>query len=259
MKRQTENPADDYAEIAEFYDLEHDQFQDDIGMYRNVVEMVGDPVVEFACGSGRILAGLARPGRRMTGVDTSNVMLDRCRARFANAGDPPILIQQDMATIELPPGQAGVVIIGLNSLMHSSGSDSQLNTLASAHRALDPRGLLVIDLFNPLLAIHDTGDGRVRLEGTFQNARGESVSKFSSQEVDLAAQVIQTQIWYDAFASGSPVIRHQTSTSLRFLFRSELEYMLRAAGFPSMHFYGTYDLDEYSSQTPRLIVFAERS
>ncbi len=255
----TPGSGDEYAEIAEFYDLEHDFYLDDIPMYQQIVDMVGDPVVEFACGSGRVLAKLAEPGRRLTGIDSSGIMLERCRSRFASLSDGPELIHGDMASAQLASGTYGVVLIALNSLMHAGSAEHQLETLQNAFDALDPRGLLVIDVLNPLAQIYDTGDSRVRKEGTSATVTGESISKFSSQEIDLAEQQIKTSIWYDIVDAAGAIRRITTSMELRFVFRSELELMLSAAGFASTQFYGTYDLDPYITASPRLIAMAEKT
>jgi hypothetical protein len=59
---------DAYASIAEFYDLEHDAFVDDVGFYLQYVESAGDPVLELACGSHRG-GGVSRHWRRYLKTD----------------------------------------------------------------------------------------------------------------------------------------------------------------------------------------------
>ena len=51
-----------------------------------------------------------------------------------------------------PGGPFGLVIFSLNGLMHLSTMAEQRAALASARRALDPRGMLVIDALNPTLS-----------------------------------------------------------------------------------------------------------
>jgi ubiquinone/menaquinone biosynthesis C-methylase UbiE len=259
VRRQTHHSADDYAQIAEFYDLEHDLFTDDLPMYRQVVDMVGDPVIELACGSGRILAALVEPGRRLTGVDQSHVMLERCRERMERLNDPATLIKANMADVELDQGTYGVAIIGLNSLMHATSSALVASVLANAYQALDPRGLLVIDLPNPHVQFGDGSDSGIRHEGTSRTVTGESISKFSSQRIDLGDQIVESTIWYDVVDATGALTRHLSEMTLRFLYKSELEQQLLRAGYPEVQFYGTYELDPFSGTSPRLIAFAERS
>ncbi len=63
--------ADAYASIAEMYDLEHADYDEDIGLYLNFASVVGDPILELGCGTGRILAPLAEAGHRLIGLDVS--------------------------------------------------------------------------------------------------------------------------------------------------------------------------------------------
>ena len=71
---------DPYAELPELYDLEHAGFSDDVELYLRLAEVVGDPILELGCGTGRVLAPLAAAGHRITGIDRSRPMLDRARA-----------------------------------------------------------------------------------------------------------------------------------------------------------------------------------
>ena len=63
--------VDPYAELPELYDLEHAGFTEDIDLYLRLAEVVGDPILELGCGTGRVLGPLAAAGHRITGVDRS--------------------------------------------------------------------------------------------------------------------------------------------------------------------------------------------
>jgi SAM-dependent methyltransferase len=65
---------DPYAELPELYDLEHAGLTEDIDLYLRLAEVVGDPILELGCGTGRVLGPLAAAGNRITGV------LKRCSA-----------------------------------------------------------------------------------------------------------------------------------------------------------------------------------
>src|SRR5215218_9993165 len=83
---------DPYAEIPELYDLEHAGFSEDVDLYLRLAEVVGDPILELGCGTGRVLGALAAAGNRVTGVDRSGPMLDRARSALQthvqSSGDP---------------------------------------------------------------------------------------------------------------------------------------------------------------------------
>ena len=71
---------DPYADLPDLYDLEHAGFSDDVELYLRLAEVVGDPVLELGCGTGRVLVPLAAAGHLITGIDRSRPMLNRARA-----------------------------------------------------------------------------------------------------------------------------------------------------------------------------------
>src|SRR5919106_1509803 len=85
---------------ADFEDP-HAGFSDDIELYLRLAEVVGDPILELGCGTGRVLAPLAAAGHRVTGIDRSRAMLERARATLqAQAGNllPRVTISEGSMT-----------------------------------------------------------------------------------------------------------------------------------------------------------------
>lgn len=251
---------DTYAEIAELYDLEHASYEDDIDFYLNYVESVGDPVLELGCGTGRLLEPIAEAGFRVTGVDLSESMLKRAADAITLAGHTELvqLHQGDMTRAnEAPGGPFGIVIVGLNGLLHVADFNAQRRLLANARTALDPRGLLLIDVLNPTPETLRGFDHSLIHEGTWSTNDGTRVDKFSSRRVSPATQVISTELWYDLTAPDGSVRRIATSMPMRYVHRAELELMLELSGFVEWQIYGSYDLDEFGDHSERLIVAAE--
>src|SRR5437762_3976376 len=93
----------EYDIIAPFYDIEHDRFSEDLDMYRNYAELSGGKILELACGSGRVLLPLAQEGYKLTGVDSSEKMLELAQQRLQEKelADHCQLITQDMRKLHL--------------------------------------------------------------------------------------------------------------------------------------------------------------
>lgn len=254
--RQQPDVSDPYQAIAAYYDAEHDQFTDDLVMYRHLAEMADGPILELACGSGRILEAVIEQEHPVTGIDTSAIMIERCRARFAERDRKPHLQVGSMVDRVADPGSQSLVIIGLSSLHHVVTQSEQRSALQAASDALRTGGMLVLDLLNPFVAL--TGpDERVSLETTLEIPDG-TLQKFSVQTIDPAEQHIRHTVWYDLTSSGGAVQRVQTTMDLRVVFPSELELLLELAGLTSWQIYGSYDLDSFDASSPRLIVMAEK-
>ncbi|HEX5498487.1 MAG TPA: class I SAM-dependent methyltransferase, partial [Thermomicrobiales bacterium] len=181
---------DPYAAIAELYDQEHADWADDLDFFLNVARVVGDPILELGCGTGRLLVPLAEAGFRVVGVDRSPAMLARAERFAAEAGvaDQVALVETGMTDIDhVPGGPFGLVLIPLNGLLHLASAVEQRQALAAARRSLDPRGQLVLDLFNPTPDTLRPFDGGVVHEGRWTLADGGRIDKFSARRVSPAA------------------------------------------------------------------------
>jgi SAM-dependent methyltransferase len=257
-----ESPAipDPYAAISELYDLEHDDFDADIELLLNFAEVVGDPILELGCGSGRLMIPLAEAGFRVTGLDNSRPMLERAEAAVLTAGveDRVTLFDGDMREADTAPGGPfGLVIFSLNSLMHLTTIEDQRAALTAARTALDPRGQLIIDTLNPSVEqVRHLLDGPHH-EGWWELPDGSIIDKWSHRKPSATPQVIDTLLWYDRTWPDGHVTRTRSAFPLRYVHPSELALMLELAGFVEPMFYGSYDLDPFDPESDRLLVTAE--
>ena len=258
MTSALDSASDGYRAIGEWYDAEHDPVVEDVALYLQLAEIVGDPILELGCGSGRIIAPLAAAGHDVTGVDRSASMLKRARHRLAASGsDDVALVLAEMDQLpDTLAGRHGLAILSHNTLLHATTSDAQRAVLTAARSALDPRGMLALDVINPIGGIATADDGRVTLEGRWE-LHGGSVAKFSTRSVDHSSQRIVTDIWYDHVDPRGVVHRTATRLELRYVTVSELLLQLELCGFVEPQVYGSYDLDPYSEVSPRIVVTAE--
>jgi ubiquinone/menaquinone biosynthesis C-methylase UbiE len=71
---------DDYLSAAEFYDyVVPYRERPDVAFYVEAATNSKGPVLEIGCGTGRVLIPVARAGIPITGIDSSESMLARCR------------------------------------------------------------------------------------------------------------------------------------------------------------------------------------
>ena len=253
---------DPYAELPDLYDLEHAGFSDDVELYLRLAEVVGDPILELGCGTGRVLVPLAAAGHRITWIDRSRPMLERARSTLemhaSSLSRRVTLSEGSMTEVECAPGGPfGLVIFSLNGLMHVSTMAGQRAALASARQALDPRGMLVIDVLNPTPELLSTLDGRVQHEGSWRESDGTVIDRFSARTHDSAEQRIDTELWYDLTDRENYIRRVRSAFPMRYLVASELSLLLEVSGFVEWKCYGSYDLDPFDDRSDRLIVTAE--
>jgi len=248
--------ADIYERIAELYDWEHDRYDEDLAFYRALAKRTGGPILELGCGTGRVLADLASQGHHCIGVDASPAMLARARQRLSTEGIDADLIEAPMQEFTVPR-TVSLAVIALDSFGHLSDQLDQLAALIEVHSALETDGVLVIDVSNG----NNRGDGRDELVHhiTAESDDGESViTKWVNRASDSSEQMDDLTYWYDV--TGPDGILHRTTVqfALRYFTRFEMTLLLERAGFAGEALYGSYDLEQFSAQSERLIVVARK-
>jgi SAM-dependent methyltransferase len=252
--------VDDYDIYARFYDLDLGGLDADLLMIEQFAARCGSPILELACGTGRVLLPLARQGYRATGVDISPAMLDVARRKVAAEGlaDRVTLVEQDMRHLTLE-ARFNLAFVAVNSFMHLPTASDQLAALTRIRQHLNPGGLLILDLFNPDLGKLLDFRGQVALDKEMVDPdTGHRLMKFRSEKVDLGQQMIYVTFMIDEVDAQGSVRRTLFPFTVHYLFRAELEHLLHRAGFAVEAIYGSYDLDDFSGDSEKMIAIAHR-
>src|ERR671922_1138435 len=146
-------PAD-WGAIARIYDLEPPACRGaELAFWHRLAAAGGGATLELASGSGRVAMALARKGHHVTGLELSERMLARARARTARLPDAVRArlrwIQGDMAAFELPGQRFTLVFVAYNSFWLLTDPARQAACLRCAARHLAVGGRLALDLFPP--------------------------------------------------------------------------------------------------------------
>lgn len=248
-----------YDSFVRYYDADVRNYTEDLSLYHEMAQRTGGPLLELMCGTGRILLPLAEAGYQVTGVDISSAMLDVARRKAASKGlsKNVTLIEGDVRSVALPANHFALVFVAINSFMHLEEVDDQLSALATIRHTLDPDGILVLDIFNPNPSHLASEDNRLVLERSY-TLEGRQVYKFVASESDMADQISHMTWMYDELDEHGQVHRQVVRFHMRWLYRYELEHLLARAGFLVESVYGSHQLDTYTAESERLIVFASR-
>jgi hypothetical protein len=142
--------------------------------------------------------------------------------------------------------------------MHLTTSADQLAALERIRAALQPGGILALDLFNPDLRTLAAQNGAVVLDKTFRLADGARVQKFVAQQADTAAQINYVTFIYDELDTEGRLRRSVLPFPMRWLYRYELEHLLARAGFALEALYGSYELEEYHAESELMLAVARK-
>jgi ubiquinone/menaquinone biosynthesis C-methylase UbiE len=133
--------------FAERYDEWSAHMTADVPFYVGLARAAEGPIVELAVGDGRVAIPVARAtGRRVIGLDTSQVMLDRAAARAAEAGVELDLRLADMRELSLDE-PAALVMCPARSLLHLPTWADRRRTFERVAASLRPGGRFAWNAF----------------------------------------------------------------------------------------------------------------
>ena len=142
----------DHDNLEEFrapedYDAEHGALDADGAFMVDFAAATGGPVLDIACGTGRIALPLARGGLRVTGIDLAPEMLERARAQ--SAGLPLQLHLADVRDFTLHDGPFACATMAGHAFQQMLTDADQRALFRCIHRHLAPGGLFAFDSRNP--------------------------------------------------------------------------------------------------------------
>lgn len=139
-----ESPESFYAQT---YDVCVSDWPGEIDFYRQLAKqssLDGFPVLELACGTGRVAIPLAEEGARVVGLGKSTAMLDVARKKSEGVANLR-WVEGDMRSFGL--GQTfGLILIPGHSFQNILTAEDQRSCLISIRRHLIPGGTLVVHL-----------------------------------------------------------------------------------------------------------------
>ncbi len=215
-------------------------------MYLALASASDGPILELACGSGRICIPLEEAGHDVTGVDIDKAMLDRARARGATK-----LVEADVTTLDLG-ARFDLVILGFNSLLvigngNGAAQEAALRTMASH---LTPDGRAVTDTWLPSDEDLEVYDGReVREWSRTDPATGDEVTKTVSATFDEQTRRATIHTHFDT-RNG----RVSRRDEVHFPTHEELLKMVESAGLDPQQIAGDYDMSPLEADSERVIV-----
>jgi SAM-dependent methyltransferase len=122
----------------------------ELAFYQGCIMRFGQPALDLACGTGRLLIPLLQAGLDVDGCDLSEDMLAHCRAKAAQAGLTTALYAQPMHALALPRRYRTIFICDSFGIGGQRQQDAE--ALGRCYDALEPGGALVFSHYLPYVA-----------------------------------------------------------------------------------------------------------
>ena len=246
---------DDYAP---FYDWENARTlgRRDVPFWRNLALRADGPVLELGCGTGRVSLPLGRAGVRLIGIDRSERMLARARARTKRArlSHRISLIRGDIRGTPLATRSFSMVMAPYGILQSLLRERDLTSTLNEVRRVLRPGGTFGIELVADLPAWGEYKK-RVSLEGWRGRRGGAHVTLVETVRQDRARHLtIFNQEFTERRGKTERVQRF--ALTFRTVSVPQMVRRLRKSGFEISALLGDYRGREWDSRADVWIILA---
>ncbi len=225
---------------------------DELAYYRAAIGRFGQPALDLACGTGRILLPLLAEGIDIDGVDVSPDMLAFALAHAQRDGLAPRLVPQAMHELDLPRTYRTILIC--DSFGIGGRRDHDRLALGAIRRHLEPEGALVFSLELPYDGLDERRWARW-LAGRRNDLpspwpeHGERRRTTDGDDLELLNRLgafdplrqverldIRARLWHD----GAVAAEEERSLLACVYFAQEVVAMLEAAGFGDIAVEGRY-------------------
>lgn len=235
--------------IVKYYDLAIGRSGEaETNWYLDKAKTFGSPVLDLACGTGRLAILLAQQGFEVTAIDNSEGMLnlfrDKLRRQPAEIGRRIRLYRQSMFDFDV--GTHFNTIICCDAFFHNSNIEEQTRCLQRVAAHLTPGGRFVFNLPNPtwdfILKSEQSGGKQFEERGRYplKGSQGTLLVE-QAQAGNTLDQTITTTIRITRYdAQGNEVESGQSQWTSRYLFYYEAIQLLQRCGFEIEVLVGDY-------------------
>ncbi len=237
------------------YDLEDAGYDEDRSFIEQWARPLGGPLLDLACGTGRMAIPLAAQGDQVTGVDIVPEMIARARQKAAERSVSIEWVVADARTFQLRKQFSGIYMLA-NAFQFFLTRSDQEAMLARVREHLPPEGCFLFETRNPsprnLLEVrHPEGQ-------KFTTPDGRQLVVTEQQYYDPITQIqhcTNPHLWL--YPDGRRVERVH-HVALRYVFPQEMEALLYYNGLQIRSCYGNWQGDALTATSPAMIYVCQR-
>jgi ubiquinone/menaquinone biosynthesis C-methylase UbiE len=254
-----------WDEYAPFYDWENARTlgRSDVPFWQRVAAEAGGQVLELGCGTGRVSIPLARSGVDLVGVDRSEPMLERARARTARTSrtastgrvaGPISFVRADIRSLPFRRARFEMVLAPYGILQSLVRERDLTATLESVARVIRRGGTFGIDLV-PDVPNWREYENKVQLRG--QTTGGARLTLVESVRQDPRRCLTTFEQRYIE-RRGRRTTTHRFELTFRTLTITQMSRRLERAGFQVETVLGDYRGRPWDERADVWIILAKK-
>jgi SAM-dependent methyltransferase len=245
----------DHDNLEEFrdpqtYDLVCDDYDEDRPLIEQWARSLGGPLLDLACGTGRMALRLAAQGYHVTGVDVMPEMIAHARQK---AAERPVSIEwvvADARTVHLQKPFPFIFMLE-NAFQFFLTRADQEALLARVREHLHPKGRFLFETRNPsrrhLFEVRHPEPQKITTPD------GGQLVITEQQHYDPMTQIQHYTSYYQWLYSDGQHAEKALRTALRYVYPQEIEALLFYNGFQIDTCYGNWQQEPLTATSPAMI------
>ena len=224
----------------------YDALHSDIGTDENVIkyyaEKCNGPVLEIACGTGRLSKYIIDLGLPYTGIDNSKPFLNASLQKYGQNGT---FLFDDMRDFKLAD-KFDFIFIGFNSFLHNLTDKDALNCLKCVREHLASDGIFLLSIFlpDPEFLYRDEYLYEAR---TFFNYKGKQCRVLEKNSYDDETQI--NNLTWQLEINGK--LSDETySFKQRMFYPHKMHLLFQESGFSVQEKFGDWDMNPLNEESP---------
>lgn len=198
----------------------------------------GDPILELACGTGRIAIPLAQHGHVVSGIDLSESMLAEAQRKAQSVKVDIALQLADMCDFDLKQ-KFSLILLANNALCHLLDLNAFERCMACVRHHLRPSGRFIVEIFVPNLHFLTIKPNERSLFAEYDDPDGGGkIVVTQSAEYDSATQIRHNHTFY-RFPDQAKEMSGELP--MRMYFPQELDALFKYNGFEIEQKWGASD------------------
>lgn len=244
--------------VAEYYDLLFGDRTVDIPFWVKLSKRFGSPILELACGNGRITFPIAKAGIEVTGIDISEKMLDKGKEKLVlepkEIQDRIKFIKADINSFQIPSKKFKAIFSPWGFFPITD--EDQKNSLQSVKEHLLPNGYFVVDIRNSKNPTKDWSFYEIEEFKSFPT-KGFKLMRQAYLKGSAKTKIGHIIFFLDKIENDGTIRRFVTERDQRVYTKADMENLLTQNGFKIIEIFGNYEFAPFAPESERVIFISQ--